>query len=349
MSARSTQRIFTALCLSLAGVLAAAPAAAEQPLRIVAFNVQCLQAPNTNDSRLARYRWGIARRDHAERVASVIETLLPDILCLVEVTSKASVDLLVEILHEKGLTDYRGYHIENYDKFSGFDVAFLSRISPDTVEGQTIRCMYSDADDPAWRAKYAYQDDDGKRRERSTGLSRHAVFYATAGGVKLGLLGLHLKADPGDNYSNARRMAETEIAGRIIRQEIVERGYLPVVLGDLNDYDPDLPDRDANRSTQTRVLRGMKDFDAKSAGDELFNAAEKVVRLADRYTSHWDVNENGTADIGDVYTMIDYVLLPRSLATYHTRTFIARGSDLKTSDHWPVVVDLVLPDNKARD
>ena len=31
-------------------------------------------------------------------------------------------------------------------------------------------------------------------------------------------------------------------------------------------------------------------------GPELVNAAERIVRVADRYTSHWDRNENGAGD-----------------------------------------------------
>ena len=106
-------------------------ASADRPLRIVTFNAQVLAAPRTRDSMISRFRFDAARQRHFEKVASVIETLEPDILNLVEVTSAAGVQLLVDILHEKGMDDYRGYHVDSKDSFSGFDVALISRIEPD--------------------------------------------------------------------------------------------------------------------------------------------------------------------------------------------------------------------------
>ena len=48
------------------------------------------------------------------------------------------------------------------------------------------------------------------------------------------------------------------------------------------------------------------------------------------------------ADSEDVFTMIDYVLLPRAFQSAVRRMFVCRVSNLETSDHWPVVVDLDL-------
>jgi exonuclease III len=118
---------------------------------------------------------------------------------------------------------------------------------------------------------------------------------------------------------------------------------LPIVLGDLNDYDPDVADRDDSRDTKTNVLRDMKDFDSKRTGPELMNVAERIPRQADRYTSHWDWNENGAHDGDDVYSMIDHILLSTDLAPYIQRVFIAHIVGPDTSDHYPVVVDLLLP------
>ena len=49
----------------------------------------------------------------------------------------------------------------------------------------------------------------------------------------------------------------------------------------------------------------------------------------------------------DVTTMIDHVLLHAELAPAIRRVFVSRCSDLQTSDHWPVVVDLELPPKVA--
>jgi len=173
-------------------------------------------------------------------------------------------------------------------------------------------------------------------------LQRHAVAYFTVCGRKIGLLGLHLKSNPSDVGSNAQRSAETAIAREIVRREIVARGYSPIVLGDINDYDPDVPMADAGRRTRTTVLHDLKDYDDAVAGDELVNAAQFIPRVADRYTSHWDFNENGAADSDDVFTMIDHVLVNRDLVPAITRAFICHAIDLDISDHFPVVVDFDL-------
>lgn len=318
------------------------------PVRIVTFNAEILTAPRIRAGQLQKFRFDHARNAHLERVAHVIETLTPDVLNLVEVTSKEAVDRLVEILHEKGLDDYRGYHIESNDPFSGMDVGVISRLPLDEVDGERIRTIYSPKGDPTWSQAFTAPGRDGEPRRSGTSLSRNSMYFMTINGWKLGFFGLHLKSNPSDEYSNARRTAEVAVARRAIRAEIVPRGYLPVVLGDLNDYDPTLPDPDETRDTATRTLADLKDYDVESEGDELVNAAKWIPRQADRYTSHWDWNENGAADGDDVFTMIDHILLPKQLEPYVKRAFICHCVGLETSDHFPVVVDLALPAGPAQ-
>lgn len=332
----------TLIALSLLGPAAHAEGPATVPLRVVTFNAEILTAPGVRAGQLQKYRFDFARRLHIERVADLIETLNPDILNLVEVTSTEAVDQVVEILHEKGLNRYRGYHVESVDTFTGMDVALISKIEPDLVDGSRIHAFHSGEGDPTWRQAFSFTGYSGDRLTRTTGVNRHAVYFFSIGGHKLGFLGLHLKSDPSDDYSNARRTAECAVATRIMRGEIARRGYSPVVLGDLNDYDPDIPDRDHSRSTSTQVLRALKDYNPEKPGDELVNAARWISRKADRYTSHWDRNENGARDPQDVFTMIDHVLLPSWLAPSVKRVFICRSVAIDTSDHYPVVVDLLL-------
>lgn len=346
-----------ALLAVCAATLADTPSAAtpDRPatdcrLRIACFNAENLAAPG-EQTRLTRYRFEPARRRHLDRVAAVLETLAPDIVVLPEVVSRRAVDELAELLRAKGLDGYRGWHVDGSDAFTGFDVAILSRIEPDEIDGRRIRILVPEkrkkgekaaapmADD--WlREPYLVRDAAGAEEREEAVLQRHALAYFTVCGRKLGVLGLHLKSNPSDPAANAQRTAETRIARDIIRREIVARGYMPIVLGDLNDYDPDVPMADGVRKTQTTVLRDLKDFDPERPGAELVNAAAYMPRVADRYTSHWDFNENGAPDGEDVFTMIDHVLLPRELESAVQRAFICHATDLDVSDHFPVVVDL---------
>ena len=326
----------------------ALPAAAEDtiPIRIVNFNAELLNAPGVTPGTIQKYRFDHARKRHLEGVATLIETLNPDIVNLVEVSSKEAVDAVVAILHEKGMTEYKGYHIDSNDPFTAGDVALISKIEPDLVEGQPIRTIYSEEGDPTWRESFSFIGRGGEKVTLNTSISRNSLYFLTVGGHKLGFVGLHLKSNPQDDYSNAKRTAEAAVVRRIINGEVTKRGYQPVVIGDLNDYDPDVPDADESRATSTTVIRDIKDYDPAQDGPELVNVAEKIARQADRYTSHWDRNENGADDGDDVYTMIDHILLPKDLMPFVTRAFICHSVGIDTSDHFAVVVDLDLPVQK---
>jgi endonuclease/exonuclease/phosphatase family metal-dependent hydrolase len=340
----STMRLI--ICIASVFCWAAAAGAAEDtvPLRIVTFNAELLNAPRVTPGRLEKYRFDHARQKQLERVAHLIETLEPDVLNLVEVTSKEAVDQLVAILHEKGLTDYQGYHVESHDTFAALDVALISRNKPDLVDGQSIRTIWSEEDDLTWRQTFTFRDwTSGEMVTRTVSLDRNSLYFITVGGWKLGFLGLHLRSNPQSDNANAVRSAEAEIARRVLRGEVLARDYLPIVLGDLNDYDPDVPDADESRGTSTTVLGDLKDFAPDRDGPELVNVAERIQRQADRYTSHWDWNENGADDGDDVYTMIDHILLAKELMPYVSHVFICHTVSLETSDHYPIVVDLRLP------
>lgn len=338
---RAVGTAWLAICLSTYSF-------AEESFRIVTFNSEFLAAPGDTQGEIQNYRFDYGRRQHLERVAYLIEALRPDVFNLVEVTTKEAVDRVVAILHEKGMTDYRGYHVDSNDTYTALDVAVITRHALDPIDGQPIRTFFSAGDDPTWRESFQFRGRNGRTIRDNTSLSRNSLYLMTVGGHKLGFLGLHLKSNPQDDYSNAKRTGEAAVARRLIRSEITKRGYLPIVLGDLNDYDPDVPDRDESRDTSTTVLRDLKDFDTERPGPELFNVAEGIVRQADRYTSHWDWNENRAHDGDDVYTMIDHILLASELKPLVARAFICHTVSVDTSDHYAVVVDLRLPRSADR-
>ena len=199
------------------------PAGGGATLRIACFNAENLAAPG-EETRLTRFRFEPARRRHLEKVAAVIETLVPDILVMPEVVSAAGVDAVVRILHEKGLADYRGYHVDGRDKFSGFDVAVVSRIRPDTIDGESIHLYVPSRsqgrDDEQWlQQTMTVPAPDGDEAETAGGregrrggtvvLQRHAAAFFTVHGRKIGVLGVHLKSNPSSVQSNAQRSAET--------------------------------------------------------------------------------------------------------------------------------------------
>ena len=246
-------------------------------------------------------------------MASIIEAFEPDVINLCEVTNAETIDYIVNILHEKGLKDYVGFTADGDDVVTGHHVGMIARRKPDEVDAKPVRSFLSPEGDSTWRERFVMQDPQGFVVEKDTTLRRHAVYYFTIGSHKLGFLGLHLKSNPTDPCPNAQRTAESKICRKIIHDYIVAKGYEPIVLGDLNDYDPDVPDSDDTRSTKTTVLADLKNFDPNRPGPELVNVAEKITRKADRYTETWDRNRTEVVDEGDVQTMLDHILLPKEL------------------------------------
>ena len=351
------QIIFCCTVLATARCLKAGQTKSEKPdgssyVRIACFNVESLTVLG-EWSRFARYRFPPGRMRHLEGVAALVEVVNPDILVLSEVSSSEAGDALAVLLREKGLGDFQSYHVEGRDSYTGFDVAFVSRLKPDNIQGRFIHLFapqptprLRDVEDGSalpWTAeRYRKPEEEGGDVAAIAVLKRHAVCFFSLFGHKLGLIGLHLKSNPSDAQANAQRMAEAAIVRRIVQREIVGRGYMPIILGDLNDYDPDVEMADSTRKTQTSVLRLLKDIDPQRDGAELVNAAARIPRVADRFSSHWDYNENGAADGDDVFTLIDHILLSKELATGLKRAFICHANSLEISDHFPVVVDLDL-------
>jgi exonuclease III len=330
-----------AVVLSL--VSFAISAAAAERIRIMTFNAEFLAAPGTKTTDIVRFKTEESQKQHCEGVAAVIEAFEPDVINLCEVTNAETVQYVIGILHEKGLKDYAGWMAESDDTVTGHHVAFISRRKPDEVDGKIIRSFLSPAGDMTWREKFVVQDDDGKIVQNDVNVRRHALYYFTIGGRKLGFLGLHLKSNPSDPAPNAQRTAESKLCRRMIKDQIVAKGYWPIVLGDLNDYDPDIEDVDDSRSTKTKVLADLKDYDPATPGPELVNVAEKIIRKADRYTQLWDRNRNLLDDKGDVHTMLDHILLPKPMMPYVKRAIIPHVTDLHLADHFPVLVDIELP------
>ena len=322
-------------------------------VRIACFNVESLTVPG-EWSRFARYRFPPGRMRHLEGVASVVEVVNPDILVLSEVSSPEACVALAALLREKGLGDFHSHHVESRDSYTGFDVAFVSRVVPDRIDGELIHLFAPDrtprirdvqngaAQLPWTTERYSRPEGEEEGTEAIAVLKRHAACFFSLSGHKIGMIGLHLKSNPSDPQANAQRTAEAAIVRRIVQREIVSRGYLPIILGDLNDYDPDVEMADSTRKTETSVLRILKDIDPKRDGAELVNAATRIPRVPDRFSSHWDYNENGAADGDDIFTLIDHILLDKQLATGLKRVFICHANSLEISDHFPVVVDLDL-------
>ncbi len=294
--------------------LASGPAAG-RPLRLASFNLEWLTA-SASENEMAPWKDEAELENHRRALARLLAgNVRADVVCVLETTSRAALEKLAAEPELRPM-GYRVYHLESRDEATGQDVAFLSRLPLDRVAGAYIHDFFA-----------------------SDRLTKRSIIYLTAGRLKLGILGMHLLAHPDDKYRNRKRESQAQAAAGLVRNEIVRRGYTPVVLGDFNDFDPDVPDA-ARDFPSSRVLRILKDFEKRRPGDELFNAAE-IMAPSQRYSSYRDFDKDGKWDNGEPASLIDHILLGESLRPRLLKAEILHEPpDGSVSDHWPVVVEL---------
>jgi endonuclease/exonuclease/phosphatase family metal-dependent hydrolase len=323
-----------ALGLALApALLHARTPAAPRSLRIASFNLEWLTA-TARESRMAPWKNEAQLQAHRRDLARILaEDVRADIVCVLEVTSRAALDKLAAepALRKSG---YRVLHLESGDTGTGQDVAFLVRVPLDKFGGMEIRRFADTLATPPSAAKRS------RKKPVRARLTKHAVVCLTSADLKVCVMGLHLLAHPDDKRRTARREIQARIAAGLIRTEIVAKGYAPIVLGDFNDFDPEvaLP---ADSKGERKVLALVKDFDPSRKGPEMFNFAERIQPETDRYSAYWDKNKNDARDEGELASLIDHILLDKVLSGRLVKAEILHGShDGSVSDHWPLVVDL---------
>jgi len=283
--------VFSFLTIAFAG----SPA---KPLRIASFNLEWLVA-SANETDMAPWHDETALEKHRRNLARILaDDVHADIVCVLESTSQLALEKLVAEPKLKPL-HYRIYHLESEDVTTGQDVAFLVRVPLDRVDGNEIN-------------DFRTNSRNGSRDP----LTKRAVIYLTSGKLKLGLLGMHLLAHPDDAKRTRKREAQAKVAAQIVRDDIVAKGYMPIVLT-------------------------LKDFDPEKPGDELFNTAEKIQPASERYSAYWDLNKDEKWDDNEPLSMLDHILLDQSLRKHLlTAKILHIPADGSVSDHWPVVVDL---------
>jgi hypothetical protein len=126
-----------------------------------------------------------------------------------------------------------------------------------------------------------------------------------------------------------------------VAKELGDQGCAVIVLGDFNDYDPDVPDHIGSQPI-SNVLRIVKRMRPQDDSDNLFNVAELIPK-ARRYTAFWDQDEDGIVDHPKEHTSIDHILISPSLRSMVYSVDVRHDHDpIKVSDHYPIVLQLKL-------
>ena len=283
-------------------------------VRLATFNAEFLFDGLDGEGQ-ASFAWQgdpVLSRAHRDAVAEVIRELDADVLMLQEVEHVETLQMLIaESLEGMG---YQAYLVNGRDTFTGQDVGLLSRIPVEAVGRTDERVTV-----PGTRAPY--------------GVSKNMWARLTINGIPTTLIGVHFLARPDDIERKPKRETQAEVIRRLVVQEM-EAGRAVAVLGDFNDFDPDVPDR-AGSTPITDVLATIKRA-GPGAGDDLRTVAAEVDQL-ERYTAFYDRNRNDEIDLGEL-SAIDHLLLsPRLYDALRAVDFVHLHDPRTVSDHFPIV------------
>lgn len=239
------------------------------------------------------------------------------------------------MLKDKLDGSYIPYLKKGTDSSTGQNVGMLTRIDPlKSLYRSDLKYNY-----PITDSNCGYTGTGG-----SSGVSKHYITEFEFNGMHIAFISAHLLAIPTDPSRCAQREAQALVLQSII-YDFVNKEYEIIMLGDFNDYDAEILDINSNKPI-SKVLDILKGLKGELAGKyELYSAAETISQ-DERYSDWWDSDNNcNSASIKD-YSMIDHILVTDKIRKNIINTFIYHGYDefcgKYDSDHYPVVVDLIV-------
>jgi endonuclease/exonuclease/phosphatase family metal-dependent hydrolase len=295
----------------------APPAWTVEGTRIATFNAEFLfdgEGPEGD----ATFPWKgdpEASRTHRADIARVVRMLDADVVVLVETESLRALELMIE----ENLADmgYTPHLVEGLDSFTRQNIGLLSRL-PVEAAGRTDERVPVGVTDQTY------------------GVSKNLWARLTIGGMPVTLVAAHFLARPDDPERKDRREAQAEVMRRLVEREMTV-GREVVMLGDLNDFDADVPDR-ASSTPISRVLRVIKEA-GPGPDDDLRNVLGDVPQ-AQRFTAAWDRNNDGTVTMDELSALDHLLLSPGLYGRLREVRFVHAHEPLRVSDHFPVVVTL---------
>jgi exonuclease III len=268
---------------------------------------------------------------HLDYVSKRIITLDPDIINFCEVEGCDELNMLKDKLDGS----YTPYLKKGTDSATGQNVGMLTRVDPlKTLYRTELKYNYPI---PGSNCGYTGQAS-------STGVSKHYITEFVFNGINVAFVSAHLIAIPTDTTRCAQREGQASVLQTVI-YDYINRGYELIMIGDFNDYDAEILDMNSNRplSQVLDILKGLKgDYAGKY---HLTNIAETISQNK-RYSDWWDSDNNCNTASKNDYSMIDHILVTDTIKKFIFNTFIYQEYDeycgKYDSDHYPVVVDLML-------
>jgi exonuclease III len=263
-------------------------------------------------------------------VANVIKTLNPDIVNICEVEGCDELNTLITSLKD---TTYKPYLKQGTDSSTGQNVGMITRVDPlVNLYRSEERASY-----PISGSKCGYTGAAG-----TSGVSKHYITEFNLGGLNTALIGAHLLAIPTEPTRCAEREAQAQVLQNVVAGYIA-KGYEVILLGDMNDFDAEVPDVNSDKPTSyvLDIMKGL--YGLKKGTYTLTNAASKLAQ-AERYSDWYDSDDNCATNSPKDYSMIDHVLMSSKIFSKISTVSIYHGyteyCGTMNSDHYPVVIDL---------
>ena len=302
-------------------------------LRIVQYNVEWLfidyysamKCPGTGCTWVNQSE----AETHMDYVSNVVKELNPDLINLCEVEGCDELNILKDKLDDS----YSPYLIKGTDTSTGQNVGMLTRVDP-LIDLYRTESKY---DYPLPNSNCGYTGSKG-----SSGVSKHYITEFYFNGYKIALIAAHLLAIPTDTTRCAEREAQASVLQNVI-YGYIKKGYEIIMLGDFNDYDGKVLDINNNKPT-SMVLDILKGYSGDFAGLYILESVVENIKQTERYSDWWDSDNNCNTSSQKDYSMIDHILVSKSISNYIADVFIYHVYDefcgKYNSDHFPVVIDL---------
>lgn len=259
---------------------------------------------------------------HLDTIQNVLDEIDADTIHLCEVQSCTQLDQV------KPSDVYTSYMIEGKDTSTGQNVGLLTKIDPIVPVTRT-------------EAKYDYpiqNSNCGYDKSGSEGVSKHLITDFMIANTKIRLIGAHLLSQPNDPEACSKREAQALVLQETI-SDAIQNGFEVVLIGDLNDFDNEIPDIN-NNTPNSVVLDILKGNNGTNNNYTLYSVGD-MVNKSERYTEWYDANENCVVDQSD-FSTLDHILVSKTLYNYiidvEYKHLYKQSCNTYESDHYPVVI-----------
>ena len=269
---------------------------------------------------------------HLDYVAKVIDEVSPDIVNLCEVQG---CDELHALNNHLSKNSYQTYLLNGTDTSTGQNVGLLTKFSPQI----NLQRSNGKAEYPVIGSTCGYSGASG-----NTSVSKHYFTEFKFGDLEIAMIAAHLLAQPTDPQRCAKREAQAYVLQDIIYNYVLEEKEI-IVIGDMNDYDNEIPDVNTNKpiSMVLDILKGNKGKYANTY--QLFSVAEFIPQEK-RFSEWWDSDNNCATNQKQDFSLIDHMLVSSNLKSKIQKVFIYQNYSeycgKMNSDHYPLIIDLTI-------